>query len=195
MHYLSLGSHELGGKGRAVHDILKAAHFAAIKHTNQSRKGLAAEPFINHLLEVAELVSSTLSEPDTNLTVAALLHDSIEDAAATKEELVQIFGTDVAALVGEVTDDKLLPKADRKRLQIDNAPNKSVRAQAITLADKVSNLRSMFSDPPTDWTTERKREYFEWAKQVVDRLTAPNPILKKEFECLYQNSVSAGSVV
>jgi (p)ppGpp synthase/HD superfamily hydrolase len=106
---------------RAVQDILKAAHFAAERHSRQRRKGAAAEPYINHLLEVAEVVSTALSEPDTNLVVAALLHDAIEDVGVTKEELIQVFGADVAELVAEVTDDKSLPKAERKRLQIVNA--------------------------------------------------------------------------
>ena len=170
---------------KSVQAILNAANFAAEKHAAQKRKGAAAEPYINHLIEVAELVSSALSEPDTNLVIAALLHDTIEDTGVTKEELIQAFGTDVAELVVEVTDDKALPKAERKRLQIVNAPKNSVRAQVIKLADKTSNLRAILHSPPTDWGFQRQREYFEWAKQVVDGLSTPNPILKAEFDATY----------
>src|SRR5258707_824047 len=99
------------GSLRAVQHILGAAHFAAERHSGQRRKGAAGEPYINHLLEVAELVSSVLTEPDTSLVIAALLHDTIEDVGVTKEELIQLFGLDVADLVVEVTDDKSLPKA------------------------------------------------------------------------------------
>jgi GTP diphosphokinase / guanosine-3',5'-bis(diphosphate) 3'-diphosphatase len=176
------------GDLRAVNDILKAALFAAEKHSGQRRKGTAAEPYVNHLLEVAELVSSTLPEPDTNLVIAALLHDTIEDTGVTKEELVQAFGSDVADLVMEVTDDKSLPKAERKRLQIVNASNISVRAQAIKLADKISNLRAILASPPADWSVERRREYVQWAKQVVDGLTGPNQTLKAEVERLYRDA-------
>ena len=171
---------------RAVHDVLQAAHFAAEKHSGQRRKGATAEPYINHLLEVAELVSGALSEPDTNLVIAALLHDTIEDTGVTKEELAQAFGTDVAELVVELTDDKKLPKAERKRLQIVNAPKKSVRAAVVKIADKISNLRGILSSPPIDWSVQRRREYFEWGKQVVDALTLPNQRLKAEFDRLYQ---------
>ena len=170
---------------RAVNDVLKAARFAAEKHGGQRRKGTAAEPYINHLLEVAELVSSTIAELDTKLVIAALLHDTIEDTGVTREELVHAFGTDVADLVVELTDDKSLPKAERKRLQIMNAPKISIRAQTIKLADKISNLRAILSSPPADWSVERRREYVEWAKLVVDGLTAPNQALKTEFERLY----------
>lgn len=171
---------------KIVHDVLKAAHFAAERHVGQRRKGAAAEPYINHLLEVAQLVAGALTESDTNVIVAALLHDTIEDAGVTKEELVELFGSDVADLVVELTDDKLLPKAERKRLQIVNAPHKSTRAQIIKLADKISNLRALLASPPADWSVDRKQEYFEWAKQVVAGLTAPNPILKQEFDRLYR---------
>jgi guanosine-3',5'-bis(diphosphate) 3'-pyrophosphohydrolase len=165
-----------------IQSILSAAHFAAQKHANQRRKGKAGEPYINHLLEVAELVSIGLAEPDTNLVIAALLHDTIEDVGVTKDELSQRFGSDVSDLVSEVTDDKALPKAERKRLQVETAHKKSVRAQTIKLADKISNLRSILSSPPADWDLQRRKEYFEWAKRVVDGLSSPNPILKGEFE-------------
>jgi len=171
---------------REIQTILAAAQFAADKHAKQKRKGAAAEPYINHLIEVAHLVSSTLSEPDANLVIAALLHDTIEDAGVTASELTALFGQDVADLVLEVTDDKSLPKDERKRLQIEHAPKLSVRAQTIKLADKISNLRSILSSPPPDWDYERKREYFEWGKRVVDGLTAPDPILQAEFEKTYQ---------
>ncbi len=166
--------------------ILRAAHFAAEKHAGQRRKGKAGEPYINHLLEVAQLVSSALTEPDANLVIAALLHDTIEDAGVTKEELAERFSSDVASLVMEVTDDKSLPKPERKRLQVVNAPKKSVRAQFIKLADKISNMRSVLSSPPVHWDDERKQRYFEWAKEVVSRLSSPSPVLMAEFERTYK---------
>ena len=176
----------------AVQGVLRAANFAAVKHVGQRRKGASAEPYINHLLEVAELVWSALSEPDTNLVIAALLHDSIEDAGVTKEELVEAFGVDVADLVMEVTDEKSLPRAERKRLQILNAPKISVRAGSIELADKIANLRSILVSPPPDWSVQRQREYFEWAKRVVDGLRAPNVALKAEFERVYRQGDRLG---
>jgi (p)ppGpp synthase/HD superfamily hydrolase len=163
--------------------------FAADKHSARRRKGAAAEPYLNHLIEVAELVSAANEEPDTDLVIAALLHDSIEDAGVTKEDLTERFGTEVAHLVMEVTDDKSLPKAERKRLQIVNAPKKSARAQMIKLADKISNLRAIRNSPPVDWTEERKVEYFDWARQVVDGLAAPNPALKAEFDRLMNRQI------
>lgn len=172
----------------AIPKVLKAARFASLKHTGQKRKGAAAEPYINHLIEVAELIASALPEPDSNLICAALLHDTVEDTATTFDEIVTAFGDDVAGLVREVTDDKSLPKAERKRLQVEKAPHKSARAQTLKVADKISNLRAMLFSPPADWELKRKQEYFAWAKRVVDGCAAANPILKAEFEAIVQRA-------
>jgi (p)ppGpp synthase/HD superfamily hydrolase len=131
---------------------------------------------------VAHLVSGALSEPDPNVVIAAFLHDTVEDVGVTADELRERFGVDVAGLVLEVTDDKSLPQEERKQLQVEHAPHLSVRAGTIKLADKISNLRSMIFSPPADWGYERIRDYFAWAKRVVDRLPEPNPVLKAEFD-------------
>ena len=168
-----------------VQRIFAAAKFAAEKHATQKRKGAAAEPYINHLIEVAQLIAGSSELLDANLVMAGLLHDTIEDTGTTAEELERTFGSDITALVLEVTDDKSLPKEVRKALQVETAPHKSVRAQVIKLADKISNLRALLTSPPTTWSVERKRDYFAWARQVVDALSAPNPILKAEFDRTY----------
>lgn len=175
----------------AVQQVLSAAMFAAEKHAAQRRKGASGEPYINHLIEVAQMVSMASAELDTDLLIAALLHDSIEDVGVTKQELADRFGADVAQLVAELTDDKSLPKQERKRLQIVNAPKKSARAQMIKLADKISNLRAIRKSPPVDWTEERKAEYFEWARRVVDGFTSPNAALKAEFEKTLQEGFAS----
>jgi len=168
-----------------VQRILTAARFAAEKHAQQKRKGDAQEPYVNHLIEVAQLVAGSSETLDTELIMACFLHDTVEDTGVTLEELRQLFGNDVAGLVAEVTDDKSLPKEKRKKLQVETAPKKSLRAQTLKLADKISNLRSILTSPPADWSLERRREYFDWAKQVIDSLMSPNPLLKADFDQLY----------
>jgi (p)ppGpp synthase/HD superfamily hydrolase len=172
--------------------ILAAACFAAEKHAGQKRKGRAAEPYINHLIEVAELVAAACPVLDVNLVMAAFLHDTIEDTGVTAQELERRFGSDVTALVLEATDDKSLPKETRKALQVESAPYKSVRAQALKLADKISNLRSLLASPPAEWSPERKREYSEWARRVVSGFASPNPLLLAEFEKVYAQLAKTG---
>lgn len=172
-----------------VIDLMRALDFAARRHAAQRRKGAAAEPYINHLTEVARLVAEATDGDDWRLVVAALLHDTIEDTGATREELEQKFGTEVADLVAEVTDDKKLRKEIRKLIQAETAPHKSRRAQIIKIADKISNLRSITLSPPLDWGAKRKLEYFEWAKKVVDGCRGANERLEAQFTAAHDSGL------
>jgi (p)ppGpp synthase/HD superfamily hydrolase len=161
--------------------VLKAAERAAHWHTCQRRKGAAQEPYINHLLEVARLVAEATGGRDPALVVAALLHDAVEDQDVSRAAIVQEFGEDVAALVMDVTDDKTLPKDERKRLQVVHAPELSPRSALLKLADKTSNLTAMAVSPPADWSAERRREYVQWGRDVVAGLKVENAWLEERF--------------
>lgn len=146
--------------------IARAMDFAARAHADQRRKGEAAEPYVNHLAEVARLVAEATQGGDPVLVAAALLHDSIEDVGVTAAQLEHAFGADVARVVEEVTDDKTLTKAERKRRQVATVAKKSARARMLKLADKTSNLRAIVASPP-NWPLERKRAYVSWAREVA----------------------------
>jgi (p)ppGpp synthase/HD superfamily hydrolase len=168
--------------GADVIAVARALDYAARQHAGQRRKGEAAEPYVNHVAEVARLVAEATEGKDAVAVVAALLHDTVEDTGVTHADLEREFGAEVAALVAEVTDDKRLPKAERKRLQVEHAPHKSARARMIKLADKTSNLRSILASPPVDWTVQRQREYFEWAGEVAQGCRGVNPTLERWFD-------------
>ena len=161
--------------------LAKAWRVAAERHVHQRRKGESQEPYVNHLAEVADLVAHATSGRDAQLVAAAVLHDTIEDTDLSREELASQFGEDVAGLVLEVTDDKALPKQNRKRLQVEHAPHISARAKVLKLADKTSNIRALENSPPRDWPLARKREYLAWARSVVDGLRGANPWLEGQF--------------
>jgi GTP diphosphokinase / guanosine-3',5'-bis(diphosphate) 3'-diphosphatase len=162
--------------------VLKAADAAARWHVHQRRKGAAQEPFINHLIEVAMLAADATGGGDSNLVMAALLHDAIEDCKVTKPLIAEMFGDDVASLVGEVTDDTSLPKEVRKRKQVETSPNKSPRAKILKLADKTSNLRAIAASPPANWSIDRRKEYVEWSREVVRGLRGISQRLEDEFD-------------
>ena len=170
--------------------ITQAFDFAARVHVDQRRKGEREEPYLNHLAEVAHLVAEATGGNDANLVIASLLHDSIEDAGVTRAELVENFGEDVASLVAEVTDDKKLPKAERKRLQIETAPKKSSRAKIIKIADKIANLKALATSPPPDWDEARRREYVIWSSRVVDGCWGVNAWLEDRYQeaCKFADS-------
>jgi GTP diphosphokinase / guanosine-3',5'-bis(diphosphate) 3'-diphosphatase len=169
-------------QARSTRLLARAYRFAAERHAHQRRKGDAGEPYVNHLVEVADLVAQATSGRDPNLVAAAVLHDVIEDTPTSLEEVAAAFGADVAELVAEATDDKTLPKAERKRLQIVHAASRSPRAKLLKLADKTSNLRAMASSPPGDWSAERRRDYIAWARAVVDGLRGASPELEEQFD-------------
>src|SRR4029079_13808015 len=135
--------------------LAQAADYAARQHIAQRRKGERAEPYINHLTEVMVLLAEATGGDDATLLAGGLLHDTLEDTDATYEDLEERFGPEVAALVAEVTDDKSLPKEERKRLQIEKTAGKSRRAKLLKIADKTSNLRGLVTSPPKGWPQAR----------------------------------------
>ena len=165
-----------------VTPLLKALHFAADKHRDQRRKDVGASPYINHPIEVAELLTRVGGVTDLVTLQGAILHDTIEDTKTTPEELEAVFGPEVRRVVEEVTDDTKLPKVDRKRLQIEHAPHLSRAAQHIKLADKISNVRSVTETPPANWPLTRRQEYLDWADQVVGGLRGINVALEKFYD-------------
>jgi guanosine-3',5'-bis(diphosphate) 3'-pyrophosphohydrolase len=166
--------------------------FAAAKHRDQRRKDAEASPYINHPIALARILTVEGGVTDPATLGAAILHDTIEDTLTTADELRELFGEEVTAVVLEVTDDKDRLKADRKRLQVDHAPHLSTRAKLVKLADKISNIRDVASNPPTDWSMTRRQEYFEWAKQVVDGLRGVHPRLEAVFDEAYRASPTVG---
>jgi GTP diphosphokinase / guanosine-3',5'-bis(diphosphate) 3'-diphosphatase len=165
--------------------VLRASAFAAHKHRNQRRKDVDASPYINHPLTLANVLANEGGVGDTVTLCAALLHDTVEDTDTTSDELLREFGADICSVVLEVTDDRSLPKAERKRLQVEHAATISDRAKLVKLADKISNLRDVATSPPAGWPLERRREYFDWAKAVVDRLRGVHAGLERAFDQAY----------
>ena len=164
--------------------ILKALRFAAEKHSDQRRKDARASPYINHPIQVTEILWQVGGVRDTNLLLASILHDTIEDTDARPEEIKAEFGEEVLALVLEVTDDKNLPQKERKQKQIETAPYKSRSAKILKLADKISNVAELIDSPPPDWSLERRQEYLLWTEKVVAGLRGVNESLEKRYEDL-----------
>jgi guanosine-3',5'-bis(diphosphate) 3'-pyrophosphohydrolase len=166
-------------------ELLAAITFSADKHRNQRRKDAEASPYINHPLQLAHVLASEGGVTDLQTLIAAVLHDTVEDTETRYEELRDRFGAQVADVVMEVSDDKTLSKAARKRHQIDHAPHMSPRAALVKLADKTCNLRDVANRPPAGWSLARKQEYFDWARAVVDGLPPANESLRRAFDAAF----------
>lgn len=172
--------------------LLQAISFAAEKHRNQRRKDTNASPYINHPIAVANILASEADVSSEALLLAGILHDTVEDTDTSFEELEKIFGIEVTEIVREVTDDKKLPKATRKVLQIEHAQHASSSAKQIKIADKISNIRDILDNPPKDWTDVRKQEYLEWATKVVDGCRGINPKLDNVYDDALKSGIRGG---
>ena len=165
--------------------ITKALAFSSQKHRDQRRKDPDASPYINHPISLVDILVNEGEVTNFKAIVGAILHDTIEDTETTGEEIESEFGRVIRQIVEDVTDDKSLDKMARKRMQIEHAPHICHEAKLVKLADKISNLRDVANCPPAQWSLQRRKEYFDWAKQVIDGLRGVHPKLEAVFDQTY----------
>lgn len=175
--------------------VFKALEFAANRHKYQTRKGKSKTPYINHPIQVAKTLISC-DEDETDLIVASLLHDVVEDTAQGEKQvkelsdiILSMFGENVLLTVLEVSDNKSLPVDQRKQLQVQLTPNLSDRAKKLKIADKICNIQDIICDPPEGWSDERKIAYVHWAKQVVNGARGLNHDLDQMFDEIYEKAL------
>lgn len=162
-------------------ELLDVIIFATQKHKKQQRKGSSNTPYIVHPMQVAKILLEIGKIEDINIIKAAILHDTIEDTDTNPEEITELFGETVKNIVLEVTDDKSLPKQERKELQVEKMSQKSMEAQTLKIADKICNLTDLINDPPKNWKISRILEYVDWAEKVVNKAQNINPNLESYF--------------
>ena len=162
--------------------ILKAANFSAQKHSTQRRKDKDASPYINHPISVALAIAQIGGVDDPEILAAALLHDTLEDTETGPEELEAEFGKKVCEYVLDVSDDKTLPKDERKRRQIEHAKKISKGAALIKLGDKISNVTDVLDNPPVGWDINRRKEYLDWAEKVIENCPKVNDRMENKFQ-------------
>jgi guanosine-3',5'-bis(diphosphate) 3'-pyrophosphohydrolase len=162
--------------------LLRALVFAAERHRRQRRKDAEASPYINHPIAVAAVLAEAGQVTDEALLVAAVLHDTVEDTPTSFDEIAALFGSTVADLVREVSDDKSLPKQRRKELQIEHAASGSPRAKQLKIADKICNVRDLAAGRPESWDVTRCRDYVAWAQDVVAGCRGVNAGLDATFD-------------
>uniref|UniRef100_A0A0K0F5R7 Guanosine-3',5'-bis(diphosphate) 3'-pyrophosphohydrolase MESH1 n=1 Tax=Strongyloides venezuelensis TaxID=75913 RepID=A0A0K0F5R7_STRVS len=165
--------------------VVKAADFAARRHRFQKRKDHKGTPYINHPLGVAYILTNEAKIYDPVTLAAAILHDTVEDTKTTIEEINSQFGNEVGSIVAECTDDKSLPKDVRKKLQIETASSHSLKAKLVSLADKLYNVRDLSRNTPHGWDTRRIKNYYKWAKEVVNQMRGTNETLEKALDEIF----------
>lgn len=156
-----------------IHKILEAVDFAAEK--NRFSLGAA-----EHLMTVGGVY-------DPNIIIGALLQGTVDGTDTTFADIQKKFGSEVAKLVRETTDDNTLPAEQREELQISNAPHMSQGAAEINLSDKWYNMNLLATNPPSGMSKERIDQYYLWSEEVVNKLPKVNAPLKDSVDKLIKS--------
>jgi (p)ppGpp synthase/HD superfamily hydrolase len=164
-------------------DIVRAVRFAAERHRGQTRSGESDEAYLEHVLEVAELTAEA-SDGNERLIIAAILHDVLEDTETTYHEIAQRFGSKVADIVRELTDDPTLSKRQQKEAQLTSMPSKSREARLIKMADKLSNTRRLHTHPP-EWRAESIARYAKGNNSVIEAGRGTSPYLEGLWDAMW----------
>lgn len=164
-----------------VRRLTKALAFAAEAHRNHRRKGASQEPYINHLIEVVDVVASVKCD-DIEVLIAALLHDVLEDTNKNYQDVAAAFGGRVANIVQENTDDMTLQKSERRRARIESIGKKSREGRLVKFADLISNLRAIAVSPPAGWSNDRRHGYLDSCRGLVDAGRGANVEIERIFD-------------
>jgi (p)ppGpp synthase/HD superfamily hydrolase len=164
-------------------NYIEVLNFAALAHGEQKTpKGL---PYLAHITCVAmEVINacekSQLDEEKANLAIScALLHDVIEDANITYDELYMKFGSDIADGVEALTKNKnLASKQEQMKDSIEKLLTQPYEVQMVKLADRITNL----GIPPKHWDSEKIKKYQKEASFILSCLSNSNIYLAKRLE-------------
>ena len=167
----------------------QAESFARQRHANLFRPNKAKQPKIIHLAEVVALARKIGASE--NAIAAAWLHDVVEDTPTSLQEIEDLFGKDVAILVDGLTDPpdySSKPLVDRKALQAERLRQKSDEVLIIKLCDQISNVRSVYDDPPLDWDAPKSLDYILGARKIADACKGKSAFLDNEFALTFSSA-------
>jgi GTP diphosphokinase / guanosine-3',5'-bis(diphosphate) 3'-diphosphatase len=168
--------------------IFEAVNFATRKHHGQVRKDQRGSPYVTHPIAVARVLWQIGSVKDDHTLISAILHDILEDTNTSEHEIQEFFGEEVLRVVLEVSDDKSQERIERKRQQVIHAPDLSKTARLIKLSDKLVNCLDILESPPKNWSLGRRREYIQWAADVVAEIRGTNEALENVFDEMLANA-------
>lgn len=162
--------------------LLSAIRFASLHHASQKRKS-TGEPYLNHLIEVAQILQFYESSSNENTLIAAVLHDILEDTEVTSIGVKYLFGDEVSKIVLELTCDSANNSDDKKIALLNQVTTGSNEARIIKLADIISNVSSI----PTLWALDRKLGYIDWCKKVAKVCSSSSERLYEYFKLQLQS--------
>jgi len=150
----------------SIDRFARAMVYACEKHAGATRDD-GITPYAIHPIRVAENLRRLCGERDENILIAALLHDTIEDAAVSYDDIASKFGVEVAGLVAELSNDNRLPKARRRAAMMDHLHDLSPKAKRIKLADRLDNVTDLIRGIGT---REKRLRYHDETERLLDAL-------------------------
>lgn len=156
----------------------KAISYCAEKFEASPPMGEAGLCCVPDRTEVVRILQQEGSEPDPYLTVAALLRNLLQHTSTTEEEILKIFGVEVALIVAELTENSKFTLATRRTLRLTRMPGLSRKAKLILLAEIIETLRQIAGKTaPGSWSVQHKQEFFEWAEKMIAAMGNVNTTL------------------
>lgn len=149
--------------------IHNAIIFAAVKHKDQKRKGTDI-PYIVHPMEVMQILTA-MGCPE-NVVIAGILHDTLEDTDTSPDEIRDSFGDEVLKIVQTESEDKSKTWKERKQHTVDCLRTDTRETKLVCLADKLSNLRSIYAD------------FTAIGNEIWKRFNAPKESIKWYYESI-----------
>ncbi|MFT6388319.1 MAG: guanosine-3',5'-bis(diphosphate) 3'-pyrophosphohydrolase [Cellvibrionaceae bacterium] len=168
-----------------IEKIFEVLEYASELHKDQRRKGNGGSPYVNHLIEVASLLSRVAKVTDQEVIIAAILHDALEDTDAREGDIFDLFGDTVLGYVKHLTDDKTLSLEKRRIAQLKSIENSSSQIQLIKLADHCSNIASL----PPSWDRARLESYISWSHSIAVHCYSASEELAKVYKKRYDSAL------
>jgi guanosine-3',5'-bis(diphosphate) 3'-pyrophosphohydrolase len=157
--------------------LVAALHYAATHPRPQGRQDRDGAPCINRSIALLHILAVEAGVTDTDVLCAAVLHDAVHGAGEAERaqraaEIDAMFGSEVLAIVEDVAE----------TTSAENAKPPLHGAKLVKLADQTATLRDIARAPPASWPLQRRREFFDWARAVVEAIGPAHAGLRKLFE-------------
>lgn len=172
--------------------LLRAAAFAARAY-HQMRNSSLTHECVEHSIRVARHLQTLGGVTDPNVIAAGLLHDMVEGTNVLLFDIDSAFGSTIAGLVAEVSDDRRMSRVECQRAQVAHVPHMTTEARLIKLADMLDNLSCLRELQP--WTPVLMQGYVAWARKMyLAGLQGVSRGLDRRMEALFQQTFERGGV-
>lgn len=181
----SLDAELMAARQAEVTGTIEAAQFCSDKHRDQRRPYRTREPFVNHFLRVAGILKDH-GVQDVSVLQASLLFGVVTESYTSLRELREKFGSKVAGIVEELTEDGKVPVYLRPQKMLARTKGLSREARIVLLAHKLDTILDLLEATPPDWEVHQVESCCKWTEQVVISVSGTHAGLEKNLTDLFR---------